>query len=123
MILGIEHTAITSPAPKPLAAWYVDTLGFAVCYESASTVMVRAQNGFVVEITTGEGERPSQTLKTPGIRHMAILVNDFEKEYAALRARGVAFAGDPLESKGNKVVFFTDPEGNYLHLLQREKPL
>jgi hypothetical protein len=26
-------------------------------------------------------------------------------------------------AKGNRVVFFTDPDGNYLHLIQREKPL
>ncbi|MFN0170309.1 MAG: VOC family protein [Bryobacteraceae bacterium] len=123
MILGIEHTAITSPDPKALAGWYIETLGFRVCYESSSTMMVRAQNGYVIEITTSEGVRTPQGLKAPGIRHLAILVNEFDAVYQDLRARGVAMVSEPMDIKGNKVVFFTDPEGNYLHLLQREKPL
>jgi catechol 2,3-dioxygenase-like lactoylglutathione lyase family enzyme len=123
MIRGIEHTAITSPQPKTLAAWYVDTLGFTVCYESASTMMVRAQNGYVLEITGSEGERPPQTLKTPGLRHLALLVDDFDAVCQTLRAKHVNFVSEPAESKGNRVVFFTDPEGNYLHLLQRAQPL
>jgi glyoxylase I family protein len=123
MITGIEHTAIMSPDPKPLAAWYRDVLGFAWCYESASTVMVKAQNGYLLEITTGSGERPAQDMKTPGIRHLAIAVSDFDGAYAALQAKGVQFLTEPQDAKGNKVVFFSDPEGNILHLLYRPTPL
>ena len=53
-------------------------------------------------------------MKTPGLRHLALAVDDFSAAYAELQAKGVNFAGEPQESKGNKVVFFTDPEGNYL---------
>ncbi len=123
MILGIEHTAIASPGPKALAAWYIETLGFRVCYESPSTVMVRAQNGYVIEITASEGDRAAQGIKSPGIRHLAILVDEFDRVYQDLCSRNVRMVSEPADLKGNKVVFFTDPEGNYLHLLQREKPL
>ena len=123
MIEGIEHTAIASPDPAKLATWYVDTLGFRINYQSATSVMLRAQNGYMLELITSDGAAPSATMKTPGLRHMAIGVTDFDAVYDGLKAKGVRFAGEPVEHKGNRVVFFEDPEGNLLHLLRRSQPL
>ena len=123
MIQGIEHTAIASPDPQKLAEWYVRNLDFTINYNSGRTVFVKAPNGTMIEIITSEGERAPQTLKDPGIRHMAIAVTDFDSVYKRLQAAQVRFEGEPLHTKGNKVVFFTDPDGNYLHLLERETPL
>jgi catechol-2,3-dioxygenase len=123
MILGIEHTAICSPNPKALADWYTSTLGFTVSYQSSSTLMVKAQNGFMVEITAAEGGRPPDGMKLPGIRHMAIAVDEFDAVLSNLREKGVKVLGEPIDNKGNKVIFFRDPEGNLLHLLQRSQPL
>jgi glyoxylase I family protein len=123
MIQGIEHTAIASPDPQKLAQWYVDQLDFKINYNSGRTVFVKAPNGYMIEIITAEGERAPQTLKDPGIRHLAVAVTDFDAVYNRLRAAGVRFDGEPVNRKGNKVVFFSDPDGNYLHLLQRETPL
>ena len=123
MIQGIEHSAIASPDPASLAQWYVDTLGFVINYRGSTAFFVKAPDGSMIEIITAEGARGDNTLKTPGLRHLALTVNDFDTAYAALRAKNVNFVSEPLESKGNRVVFFTDPEGNYLHLLQRATPL
>lgn len=123
MIQGIEHTAIATSDPAALAQWYVDTLGFTVNYRGSTAVFVKAPNGSMIEFIPAEGEREMNTMKSPGLRHLAILVDDFEAQYARLRQKGVHFLGEPSESKGNKVVFFTDPEGNILHLLQRSVPL
>ena len=84
---------------------------------------MKAPNGTMIEIIKAEEERGDQTLKTQGIRHLALTVEEFDPAYAALKASAVNFISEPLESKGNKVVFFTDPEGNYLHLLHRATPL
>jgi hypothetical protein len=35
----------------------------------------------------------------------------------------VTFLDSPYETQGNRLVFFTDPDGNVLHLIQRGKPL
>ncbi|MCU0246147.1 MAG: VOC family protein, partial [Bryobacter sp.] len=86
-------------------------------------IFVKAPDGTMIEIIPAEGERGNPTLKTPGLRHLALAVTDFEAVYADLKAKNVNFIADPVDAKGNKVVFFTDPEGNVLHLLQREKPL
>ena len=123
MICGIEHTAIASPDPQKLAQWYVQHLGFTINYNSGRTVFVKAPNGFMIEIITAEGTRGPQTLKDPGIRHIAIAVKDIRAEYERLKAAGVAFDGEPVASKGNSVVFFADLDGNYLHLLEREAAL
>jgi glyoxylase I family protein len=123
MIRGIEHTAIATPDPAALAQWYVDTLGFVINYRGSTAVFVKAPNGSMIEFIPAEGDRGPNTLKSPGLRHLALIVDDFEAQYARLQRKGVHFIGEPSESKGNKVVFFTDPEGNILHLLQRATPL
>lgn len=123
MIRGIEHSAIASANPAALAEWYVETLGFVINYRGSTAFFVKAPDGSMIEIIPAEGERGGNTLKTPGLRHLALAVTEFEAVYAGLQAKGVQFLGEPLYAKGNKVVFFTDPEGNYLHLLERETPL
>ena len=123
VITGIEHSAIAAADVAALAGWYSNVLGFAVVYQSPNAIFVRAANGAMIEIIHAEGDRVPHTMKSPGHRHLAISVTDFDSVYADLKAKGVQFAGEPQESKGNKVVFFTDPEGNYLHLLERAKPL
>jgi len=123
MVLGLEHTAIASPDPKRLAQWYVEQLGFVINYDSGRTVFVKAPNGSMLEIITSEGDRASQTMKSPGLRHLALAVDDFDTTYSRLRSAGVSFAGEPADAKGVKVVFFADPDGNYLHLIQRQTPL
>ena len=123
MIQGIEHTAIASPDPQKLADWYVRHLHFTINYNSGRTVFVKAPNGYMIEIITAEGERAPQTAKDPGLRHLAIAVTDFDGVYQRLRAEGIRFDGEPVNHKGNQVVFFSDPDGNSLHLLERETPL
>jgi catechol 2,3-dioxygenase-like lactoylglutathione lyase family enzyme len=123
MVTGIEHVAIASPDPQKLARWYVETLGFVINYNSGRTVFVKAPNGSMIEIIISEGERPAQTMKDPGFRHMALAVDDFDAAYGRIKAAGVKFVSEPSDSKGVKVVFFEDPDGNYLHLIRRETPL
>ena len=123
MIQGIEHTAIAAADAASLASWYVDVLGFAEVSRSPNAIFVKTPNSTMIEIINAEGVRPETGLKTPGIRHLALTVADFDAAYARLQAKSVAFLGEPQESKGNRTVFFTDPEGNILHLLYRPKPL
>lgn len=123
MIHGIEHVAIAAHDVQALAKWYVSTLGFEINYNSGRTVIVKAPNGSMIEIMSGEGDRAAQTMKQPGLRHIALAVDDFEADYERLRAAGVQTIGEPSDAKGVKTVFFIDPEGNYLHLIQRQTPL
>jgi len=126
MVKGIEHTAIASTNPERLGQWYVDTLGFQINYRSSNsrTVFVKSQDGSMIEIIEAARDKsaPYQT-SDPGIRHMALTVEDFAAACQTLRERGVAFLSEPATHGGNSLVFFTDPDGNILHLLHREKPM
>ena len=69
-----------------------------------------------------EGNRSDAGMRTPGIRHLALTVTDFDAAHARLQAKNVAFLGEPQNSKGNRTVFFTDPEGNALSIMSTVKP-
>jgi glyoxylase I family protein len=127
MYKGLEHTAIASPDPLRLAQWYVDHLGFHINFEYAGNYFVKAPNGTMLEIIPSEGDRPPQKMpqdmKVPGIRHLAILVDNFDDAHQDLKAKSVQFLTDAFTTLGNRLVFFSDADGNILHLIQREKPL
>jgi glyoxylase I family protein len=123
MFKGIEHFAIASPNTRRLAEWYVANLQFEITYEYAGNYFVEAKNGALIEIIPAEGERPDSQIKTPGLRHIAISVTDFDAAYQSLQKQGVSFLGEAYESQGNRTVFFTDPDGNIIHLIHRARPL
>jgi glyoxylase I family protein len=123
MFLGLEHTAIASPSPQKLAQWYADHLGFRINFEYDGNYFVRAENGTMLEIIPAEGPPAAPKMRDPGIRHLAIAVQDFDAAYAALRGQNVNFVGEPTMNKGNRLVFFRDCDGNLVHLVAREKPL
>lgn len=123
MFKGLEHTAIASPDPGKLAQWYVDHLEFRINFEYAGNYFVRAANGSMLEIIPSEGDRAPQKMKDPGIRHLAIDIDDFDEAHRMLQAKNVKFITEPLENQGNRLVFFLDLDGNILHLISRPKPL
>jgi len=123
MYKGLEHTAIASPDPLRLAQWYVDHLGFHINFEYSGNYFVKAPNGTMLEIIPSEGDRAEQKMKDPGIRHLAIAVDDFDAAHRDLKAKSVQFLTDDFTTQGNRLVFFADADGNILHLIHREKPL
>jgi glyoxylase I family protein len=125
MIIGIEHLAIASPDPARLAQWYVDHLDFVINWRSSrsTTHFVRAPNGVMIEIIESHNQPTPVQMRDAGIRHIAIAVSDFAAAHARLKEQGVHFLTEPETSGGNTVVFFSDADGNIVHLLHREKPL
>jgi glyoxylase I family protein len=123
MFKGLEHTAIASPVPQKLAQWYVDNLEFVINYNYEGNYFVRAKNGAMLEIIPSEGDRAPQKMKDPGIRHLAIQVDDFDAAHTKLKAQGVRFLGEPFNVQANRLVFFADGDGNILHLIYRPQPL
>jgi glyoxylase I family protein len=123
MFLGLEHTAIASPDPKKLAEWYVQHLDFRINFTYDGNYFVRAADGTMLEIIPSVGAPSPQQMKDPGIRHLAVSVSDFDAAAEELKRRNVHFLGDPFTNQGNRLVFFSDCDGNILHLIQRERPL
>ena len=52
---------------------------------------MRASNGTLLEIIPSEGDRAPQQMKDPGIRHLAITVDNFDAAIEELQKRGVEF--------------------------------
>jgi glyoxylase I family protein len=123
MFTGIEHFAIASPNPSRLAEWYVANLEFKITFEYAGNYFIQAGNGSLIEIIPAEGDRQMSGFRTPGLRHIAISVDNFDAAHRQLQSQGVKFEGEPYSNEGNRLVFFSDPDGNLLHLIERAKPL
>ena len=123
LFTGLEHTAIASQDPKRLAGWYVQTLGWKINFEYDGNYFVRAPDGAMLEIVPAEGPALDTKVRTPGLRHLAISVADFDAAYAALQQAGVRFTGEPFVNQGNRLVFFCDADDNLLHLIHRPQPL
>ena len=122
MYKGIEHTAIASPDPEDLASWYDKTLGFPVVHRYGGNVFVRAPDGAMLEIIPSEGDAVKTQMKTPGIRHIAITVDDFDAAKQDIEGKGIEIIQE-LNAGGNRLAFFHDPEGNIFHLLHRSTPI
>lgn len=123
MIRGVEHVAIASTNPHKLAEWYACHLGFHVASEAPDAVFIKAPDGSMLEVIAAEAELRPPQLKDSGLRHLAITVDDVGEEYKRLKAEGIVFESEPIQGRTASVVFFRDPEGNYLHLIHRVNPL
>lgn len=121
MFKGIEHTAIATPDPEALGQWYEKNLRFPICHRYGGNVFVKAADGTMLELIPSIGERVKTEIKTPGIRHLAIKVEDFDAAVQALERQGIEIF-DRIEG-ANRLAFFRDPEGNILHLIYRQKAL
>ena len=123
---GIEHVTIAAKAPKALAKWYCNTLGFEIAYESrrSLTTYVRLGDDLIEIIEAGNLERTSHGERVPGLRHLAISVTNINRAYENLKMKSVTCKSEPQEREGIWTLFFEDPEHNLLHLIQRSsKPL
>lgn len=124
---GIEHIALATADTTRLATWYVEVLGFGIAWEDGKkppAYLMKASAGGMLEIIPSrEPLTPAPKRDDPGIRHLAITVADFDAAHADLRQKGVNFISEPASGYGNRVVFFTDCDGNILHIIQRGQVL
>ena len=127
---GIEHVALATSDTTRLARWYVDVLGFGIAWEDGKTppaYLLKTPSGGLIEIIPSREPLPllppPPRRDDPGIRHLAIAVADFDAAYDDLRQKGVSFLSEPLSGYGNRVIFFTDCDGNILHIIQRGQVL
>ena len=123
---GIDHLAICAKDSTALAGWYCDVLGMHVLREipdedRGKIYFVCGDEGAAIEImpAMSEAGEPLE-IRAHGIRHLAVLVPDFEAAEAALIAKGVEFMGECVNLGGGALLRnFRDPEGNIAQILYR----
>jgi catechol 2,3-dioxygenase-like lactoylglutathione lyase family enzyme len=124
MIRYVDHVAITVKDLAQSIAFYAK-LGFAVIRQSESPTqtMVFVGNGlaelelFGLKDGAAKDVPPLQGDEV-GIKHIAFHVDDLEGVVKALKTQGVAFTTDIRRSGSRASIFFKDPDGTILQLLQ-----
>jgi glyoxylase I family protein len=123
LIKGVEHVAIATTDPQKLADWYIQNLNFAPLLDTGTTVYIRSPNSVILEFVKADHSPSKPRIRDAGLRHIAFAVDDLEAAHAQLKSAGVDFEPAPVLLPGMRLLFFRDPEGNYLHLIQRDASL
>jgi glyoxylase I family protein len=119
-----EHVGLPARDPAKLKDWYVRVLGAMVAFADGRTppaFLLRLGRGALIEIYSAVSSVPQTGDNTlAGWRHLAVRVKSIEAARDHLLSEGVAFT-DPIKPAGGggRVLFFRDPEGNLLHLVER----
>ncbi len=116
-----EHLGLPARQPEALKNWYVNALGGEVIFQQPPAFFVRLPGGLLIEIyaaareVAGTGDNG-----VAGWRHVALRVDSIETARSVLESGGVRF-DEPIKPAGGggRVLFFHDPEGNLLHLVER----
>jgi glyoxylase I family protein len=121
---SLEHIGLAAQETTPLKDWYERVLGARVIHTSAQAppaYLIELPGGAWIEIYQGHyavSQTADNTLD--GWRHLALRVESIDAAKAHLERNGVRFTEDVKPAGGGgRVLFFHDPEGNLLHLVER----
>ncbi len=125
MKIGIEHIAIYAKDTKKLSDWYKNVFDGEVVYDNGKgTYFIAFSDKSMIEFCSSESDNVPTALTVPGIRHIAISVDDFDALVEKVKGENVEILKDAnVSDKGIGTMFFRDPEGNILHLISRKTPL
>lgn len=122
MIKAIEHIGICAEDTEILAYWYVNVLGFKIIKINTTkvpnTFFVGVENCQIEIFSSDEVSSPLGK-KVQGLRHIALVPENFEECVQGLKDKGVEIIDDAKTSATAKTLFFRDPEGNILHLFSK----
>lgn len=121
---SLEHVGVAARDSAALAQWYITVLNAIVRWTNGSTppaFLLELAAGGVIEIYPAlEPSHGSAPNGRQGLRHLALRVEDLDAARVKLELSGVQFS-EPVKPAGGggRVQFFSDPEGNLLHLVER----
>ena len=125
MKIGIEHIGIFSNNTDALKDWYIKMFDWKVVYDNGKgTYFLKADDGSMIEFVKTDIDGGKHDMKATGIRHIAISVDNFDELVKKLTDSGVKILTEAaVNAKGIGTMFFEDPDGNVLHLINRPMPL
>ena len=124
MNFRVEHLGLPARDPVALKDWYARVLDAKLVFSTDQpppAFLLSLPGGVMIEIYGGEFSVPqTNNNKLNGWRHLALRVGSVASAKADLERRGLKFAeGIKPAGGGGTVLFFQDPEGNLLHLVER----
>jgi len=127
MLKGIDNVGIAVTDLKRSIAFY-EKLGFikGQDYEAGVTGCTMTAGSAVLFLFQTRQPDPQAVKREPilaqnppGLDHISFVVEDVNTMYTELKAKGIAFFGEPADQEwGARLVGFKDPDGNNLYLLQ-----
>ena len=120
----VEHLGLPAQNPTALKDWYIRVLGAELVFDNGQqppAYFLRLGGGLMIEIYTAGPVRTETGNNTlAGWRHVASRVDSIAATRVELERRGVTFT-EPVKPAGGggNVLFFSDAEGNLLHLIER----
>lgn len=122
-IFSVEHIGLAAKDPTALREWYQRVLGAELVWEIAKEppAALITLGGTMIEFYSADSSsEATRNNKTAGWRHLALRVDSLEHAKNILIDRGVNFTEpEKPAGGGGRVLFFSDPEGNLLHLVER----
>lgn len=123
MIKGFHHIAIKTTDIERSTAFYRDVLGMRekkrLHFDDGSYLIMLALGDTSVELFGGAKPKdPGEDRGEVGYVHLALSVDDVDREYARIKALGYDFHIEPKSVQGLRVAFFRDPDGIPIELLQ-----
>jgi glyoxylase I family protein len=121
---SVEHLGLPARDPAALRDWYVHMLGGKVVFDNGQqppAFLLALPGRVMIEIYGADSSLPqTSNNKLAGWRHVALRVDSVTAAQSKLERRGLKFAEDIKPAGGGgRVLFFQDPEGNLLHLVER----
>jgi glyoxylase I family protein len=121
---SVEHLGLPARDPAALKDWYARMLGAKVVFGNNQTppaFLLALPGQLMIEIYGGDSSLPQTSdNKLNGWRHVALRVDSVDAAKAELEQRGLKFTEEIKPAGGGgRVLFFQDPEGNLLHLVER----
>lgn len=137
-MLGLRHVGIVVSDLNEAIGFYCSLLGFQhaqKAYEfgksldtmlglggvKVTTVKLISPNGGMIELLRFDWPKSSlghSSIFDCGISHIAITVQNADKEYQRLKLCGVEFVSAPVQSGACRVCFALDPDGNRVEIVQ-----
>jgi catechol 2,3-dioxygenase-like lactoylglutathione lyase family enzyme len=122
MILGIDNIGVAARDLDRSVTFY-QTLGFSKTFQNERGVTMTASSAklFIFKAMSQEMSPRNISLAAnpPGIDHISLLVDDVDRAYAELMARGISFLTEPADQTwGARTAVTRDPDGNNLYLLK-----
>jgi glyoxylase I family protein len=122
-MFSLEHIGLSAREPLKLIEWYQRVLSAQLVWEISQNPPAALLNlgGMMIEIYSAESSSElTGNNRLAGWRHVALRVESLDRARELLADRGVEFAEQAKPAGGGgRVIFFNDPEGNLLHLVER----
>ena len=120
---GVEHVGMVVSDTAGLARWYETMFGATIASRSSDNppiIFLRFAGGSLIELVPGTAPaaNPSDHV------HLSLSVDVLQTAIEELLGAGVEVEKGPFDAyEGSPVVFFRDPEGNLLQLVERRSSL